>query len=52
LVKTTNKDLMYVSLDVVNVWHHVILYTYVHCAWIAVQADPYTTHTGSHDTIH
>jgi hypothetical protein len=25
LVKTTNKDLMYISLDVVNVWHHVIL---------------------------
>jgi hypothetical protein len=25
LVKTTNKDLMYISLEVVNVWHNVIL---------------------------
>jgi hypothetical protein len=39
LVKTTNKDLMYISLEGVSVWHHVILCACVRCVWITVQAD-------------
>jgi hypothetical protein len=38
LVKTTDKNLMYISLDVVNVWHHVILRACLRCVWITMQA--------------
>jgi hypothetical protein len=30
---------MYIGLEVVNVWHHVILCACVRCVWIALQAD-------------
>jgi hypothetical protein len=30
---------MYISLEVVNVWHHVILCACVCYVWITVQAD-------------
>jgi hypothetical protein len=29
---------MYISLEVVNVWHHVILCACLRCIWITVQA--------------
>jgi hypothetical protein len=36
---------MYISLEVVNVWHHVILYRYSTC----LHSDPHTTQTGTQD---
>jgi hypothetical protein len=29
---------MYISLEVVNVWHHVITCACLRCVWISVQA--------------